>query len=628
MRATNRKVKNRIHAIQSVGGIATSPAEIEETIYNHMNNIIGTNVPCVERFDWNRLNLPKPDLSDLDRPFSEDEVRKAILDSATDKAPGPDGFSIGFFRTSWTVIKRDMLSAVSKFFDLNDLSFHCLNSALFVLLPKNDQRTLVTYYRPISLIHSFGKLISKMLACRLQPRLDELISSCQSAFITGRSIQDNFLYVQNLAKHYHRNKTPALLLKLDIAKAFDTVSWQYLLDMLQARGFPPRFRDWIALLFRSASSQGLINAVLGRKITHCRGLRQGDSLSPFLFDLAMELLHRLLEIATEKGVLSKLRGKQCSLRASLYVDDVALFVNPSQEDIRGTRTVLEAFGSATGLITNLTKSSVTPISCHNINLDELLFGIGVPVVHFPCIYLGMPLLVKKLTKADWQMLFDTVDRYLTTWKARLMSKAGRLEMLNSVLTSLAVYLMTINDMPAWVRTKFDRQRRSWLWVGEATCNGGKCRVSWRQVCRPKALGGLSVHRIKAFGNALRLRWMWQKWKFPKRPWAHMNISSNRNERELFSAATKITIGDGKTATFWTDRWLTDQSPCSIAPDIFKISIRKNRTVSDALQNNKWLQDLRFHLSIEHLPQLLSLAELLKQVNLTDAPERYLLALLH
>jgi hypothetical protein len=301
----------------------------------------------------------------------------------------------------------------------------------------------------------------------------------------------------------------------------------------------------------------------------------------------------------------------------LYADDVALFINPSQEDILGTRTVLEAFGSATGLITNLTKSSVTPICCNNIDLHGLLNGMGVLVVQFPCIYLGMPLSIKKLTKSDWQMLLDKVDRYLATWKARLMSKAGRLEMLNSVLTSLAVYLMTINDMPAWVRTEFDRRRRAWLWAGEATCNGGKCRVNWRQVCRPKALGGLGVHCIKAFGTALRLRWLWHKWKNPSRPWAHMPINASKNEKELFSAATKITIGNGKTATFWTDRWLKDQAPCSIAPDIFKISVRKSRTVHEALQNNKWLQDLRFQLSIDHLPQLLFLAQLLEEVTLSN-----------
>jgi hypothetical protein len=450
--------------------------------------------------------------------------------------------------------------------------------------------------------------------------MDELVSQCQSAFISGRSIQDNFLYVQNLAKHYHQSKTPSLLLKLDIAKAFDTVSWTYMLDMLEARGFPLRWRNWIAMLFRSASSRVLINGMPGRIIEHYRGLRQGDSLSPFLFDLAMEPMHCLLSLATEAGVLTKLRGQKCTFRASLYADDVALFLTPSEHDIAGISAVLAGFGRATGLITNLSKSSITPICCSPTQVDSLANAIGIQVKPFPCVYLGMPLSVKKLTKADWQALLDKVDRHLATWKARMMSLAGRLEMLNSVLSSLPVYLMTINEMPAWVRKEFDRRRRAWLWAGDGTCSGAKCRVSWKQVCKPKALGGLGVHCIKSFGNALRIRWLWQKWKNPNKPWAHLKIPSTKRERDLFAAATRITIGNGERATFWTDRWLFDQIPADIAPDIFKISIRKNRTVKEALSNEKWLIDLRHHLDVHHLPQLLKLAELVERVQLTDEPD--------
>ncbi|KAK1609205.1 hypothetical protein QYE76_032878 [Lolium multiflorum] len=585
-----------------------------------MSKIMGTSVPCAERFQWENLGLPVPDLSELDAVFTMQEVKDAVFDSPIDRAPGPDGFSGGFFKTSWNVIKDDLLRALNKFYDLNEPSFNSLNTAFFVLLPKKEAPSQISHYRPISLIHAFAKLVSKILAARLKPRMDELVSPCQSAFITGRSIQDNFLYVQNLAKHYHKTKTPALLLKLDIAKAFDTVSWVYILNMLEARGFPVRYRNWIALLFRTASSKVLINGVPGRIIEHQRGLRQGDSLSPFLFDLVMEPLHRMLDLATDGGVLSKLRGKQCTFRASLYADDVALFINPSQHDIEGLCEILAGFGRATGLITNIAKSSITPISCGNINVEGLATAIGIKVNPFPCNYLGMPLSIKKLTKADWQALLDKVDGFLATWKARLMSKAGRLEMLNSVLTSLAVYLMTINEMPAWVRKEFDRRRRAWLWAGETTCNGGKCRVNWKQVCRPKALGGLGVHCIQAFSAALRHRWMWQKWKKPNKPWAHMKIPMTKKDKALFAAATSIKIGNGETAIFWSDRWLFDQTPAEIAPDIFKISIRKNRTVKDALTNEKWLLDLRHNLDVQHLPQLLRLAQLVEAVQLTNDPD--------
>jgi hypothetical protein len=619
-RAAHRKQKNRIQSLATEDMIATSPIEIEEVVFEHMSNIVGTTLPCTQRFNWSQLGLPVPDLSELDAPFSLEELKTAVFDTPSDKAPGPDGFSAGFFKTSYNVVKDDLLRALNKFYDLNDPSFTCLNTAFYVLLPKNEAPNMMSHYRPISLIHVFAKLVSKILSARLQPRMNELISPCQSAFISGRSIQDNFLYVQNLAKHYHQAKTPALLLKLDIAKAFDTVSWTYILDMLQARGFPVRWRNWIALLLRTASSRVLINGALGRTIEHHRGLRQGDSLSPFLFDLAMEPLHRLLDLAFDSGILSKLRGTKCTFRASLYADDVALFINPTIQDIQGLRDILSGFGCATGLLTNMAKSSITPISCAGIDTDALAQSIGIPVKHFPCMYLGMPLSVWKLAKADWQALLDKVDKYLATWKARMMSKAGRLEMLNSVLSSLPVYLMTINDMPAWVRKEFDRRRRAWLWAGDTTCSGGKCRVSWKQVCRPKDLGGLGVHCIKAFGSALRLRWMWQKWKNPNKPWAHMKIPASNKDRALFAAATQITLGAGSKALFWPDRWLMGQIPAEVAPAVYKISTRKNRTVKEALENERWLLDLRHNLDVQHLPQLFRLSQLIESIHLTDEPD--------
>jgi hypothetical protein len=124
-----------------------------------------------------------------------EELKRAVLESPADKVPGPDGFSGGFFRASWDIIKDDLLSEINKFYDLNDPSFDSLNMAFFILLPKTDQPSQMSHYRPISMIHAFGKLVSKILALRLQPHLDELIPPCQSAFISGRNIQEYFLYV-------------------------------------------------------------------------------------------------------------------------------------------------------------------------------------------------------------------------------------------------------------------------------------------------------------------------------------------------------------------------------------------------------------------------------------------------
>jgi hypothetical protein len=160
-----------------------------------------------------------------------------------DKAPGPDGFTGAFFKRCWETIKADFMRVIHLFEDLHSENFHWLNSANIVLLPKKDGAEDVADYRPISLINGVAKILAKMLAIRLGPFMDDLVSNAQSAFIKKRSIHDNFLYVKNLATRLHKNNTAALLFKLDIRKAFDSVSWEYIIDLLQRRGFPPRFRN-------------------------------------------------------------------------------------------------------------------------------------------------------------------------------------------------------------------------------------------------------------------------------------------------------------------------------------------------------------------------------------------------
>jgi mannosylglycoprotein endo-beta-mannosidase len=199
-----------------------------------------------------------------------------------------------------------------------------------VLLPKAEVALEPKDFRPISLIHSFGKLFTKVLALRLGNYIDGLVASAQSAFIKKRCIQDNYVYVRGLARHYHKTKTPACLIKLDISKAFDTISWEYLIEMLVQRGFSNRWSDWLSAIFRSSSSIVLLNGCPGPKIDHLRGLRQGDPLSPYLFILAMDVLNWIFDIATEDGFLSPLKGHQAKLRLSLYADDAMIFTNPKK----------------------------------------------------------------------------------------------------------------------------------------------------------------------------------------------------------------------------------------------------------------------------------------------------------
>jgi hypothetical protein len=122
-------------------------------------------------------------LQSLGDPFSKEEVKFAIQDMPSDKALGPDGFTGASFKSCWDIIKRDLMRVIDSFGNLHAENLHWFNPANVALLPKKDGAEEVDDFRPISLIHGIARIISKMLAIRLAPVMNDLVSNAQSAFI-------------------------------------------------------------------------------------------------------------------------------------------------------------------------------------------------------------------------------------------------------------------------------------------------------------------------------------------------------------------------------------------------------------------------------------------------------------
>lgn len=231
--------------------VLTSHEDKPTEIFMFYDKLLGTAEQRDISINLDNLELNQHDLSNLDLPFIEKEVWNTIKHLPCDKAPGPDGFTCHFYEMCWTIIKPHVMAALAAVQCGNFRNLHLLNTALPTLLPKKEDIVLVKDFRPISLIHSLAKLVTKLIANRLASKLSGMVSANQSAFVKGRCIHDNFVLVQQIAKFLHHQKHPRILLKLDICKAFDSVSWPFVLEILRRRGFGPRCRDLISKILGS-----------------------------------------------------------------------------------------------------------------------------------------------------------------------------------------------------------------------------------------------------------------------------------------------------------------------------------------------------------------------------------------
>jgi hypothetical protein len=244
-----------------------------DALYNYYNGVLGTNFEHSRRIDLHAIGVPSADLAALEHLFTDEEVWTVVAELPSDRAPGPDGFTGLFYKRAWPTIKPDIMNAINAFWAQDSRSFYHLNDAYMILLKKKDNPAEIRDYRPISLFHSFGKLVTKCMARRLSGVLDHLVQRNQSTFIKGRSIHDNFRNVQLACKAIHSRRTPCVLLKIGIAKAFDSMSWTFLLEVMQHMGFGRRWRNWISAVLSTSSTRILLNGHPERRICHAWGLR-------------------------------------------------------------------------------------------------------------------------------------------------------------------------------------------------------------------------------------------------------------------------------------------------------------------------------------------------------------------
>ncbi|KAK4384534.1 putative ribonuclease H protein [Sesamum angolense] len=233
---------------------------------------------------WARHVVTPAECTALVQRPTREEIKDAFFDIAEDKAPGPDGYSSGFYKAAWPVIGDEVVKAILEFFTL------CLLSSL---------------------------------RCDDQP-----ITEC---FCPGRSIGDNILLAQEMFTGYNRQGLPKrCALKVDLRKAYDTVEWDFLIAALQLFGFPDTFIGWIEECVTTPMFSVCINGNPHGFFKGARGLRQGDPMSPFLFVLVMEVLQLMMQqlIDQNEGFSYHWRCKELGLFSFVLPMIYSYFARP------------------------------------------------------------------------------------------------------------------------------------------------------------------------------------------------------------------------------------------------------------------------------------------------------------
>ncbi|XP_058756815.1 uncharacterized protein LOC131630038 [Vicia villosa] len=497
----------------------------------------------------------------LTNQFDIAEFKEAFFSMQADKSPSPDGFNPGFYHQFWDLCGDEIFNASCSWLE-SGIFPEKLNSTNITLIPKGDSQSTMKDWRPIALCNVLYKVIAKVLANRLKRVLDKCISDNQSTFVPGRSILDNAMAAIEVVHHMKaktRGKAGDIALKLDISKAYDRIDWDYLKDVLSTMGFCQKWIGWIILCVETVDYSVGVNGKLVGPIVLGRGLRQGDSLSPYLFILCSEGLSALIKQAEAQG----------DIHAAI-------------SEANMMKSILTTYEEASGQAINF---QISEFYCSR-NIDPVLKNLmadtlGVQQVLGTGKYLGVPSMIGRNRKATFKFIKDRIWKKINSWSSRSLSQAGRETLIKSVLQSIPTYIMSIFLLPSSSIDEIEKMLNSFWWGHKRGSAKGIHWLSWDRLSMPKNVGGMGFKNLSAFNYAMLSKQAWSLMKnpntlvsrlykaryFPSCNFLKSEIGHNPCYvwRSIWSAkfvvrgGYKWSIGTGERISVWDQNWLHDCS---------------------------------------------------------------------
>ena len=313
-----------------------------------------------------------------------------------------------------------------------------------------------------------------------------------------------------------------MICKMDLEKAYDHMSWDFLLYMLTRCGFREKWCSWIEHCISLAHFSIMVYGSPNGFFRSSRGLRQEDPFSPLLFVFVMEVLSKMISTAMHGGLLEGFKVGNASFSHLLFANDTLIFCNAMPSQLHYLRTVFLLFEAASGLKVNLAKSILIPVG--NVEQVGTLAGIlGYGVASLPMKYLSLPLGAFFKAKHIWDGVIEKLKYRLASWKRMYLSKGGRVTFIKSTLANLLAYYLSLFPISVSVAKHIEKLQQQFLWGGI----GEEFKfhlVNWMKVCTPIKEGELGIINLMVFNCTLLGKWLWC-YRIEKDAWWRVAVDS-------------------------------------------------------------------------------------------------------
>jgi len=279
-----------------------------------------------------------------------------------------------------------------------------------------------------------------------------------------------------------RSGKSGLCLKVDFKKAYDSVRWEFLYDMLHKLGFHSKWISWIRGCMESAIVSVLVNGSPTEEFKPKRGLRQGDLLAQFLFLVVAEGLVGIVRQAVKANLLSGLMigRKDFELCILQFANDTLFLCEDSFSNVTTLKAILRGFELASGLKINFHKSKLAGINVHRNSLICYTKTLNCAQMEVPFKYLGLEVGGNPRKKKFWESVLNKMEARLSVWKERFLSMAGRICVIKSILTTVPLYYLSLFKAPDSVCKSITSIQRRFLW-GWGKENKSISWVSWKNL---------------------------------------------------------------------------------------------------------------------------------------------------